>query len=150
MVNSCLYLIRQTVNTSHLEYILFIAIRNHQFNFHRMNFTFTNIELNNGNTRLKLKSHIIIFNILQSVEPGIFIYPVLDCESSFYLLAFIMIVLNLQFSSKFHIQLSSTWVISMWHVLNTTVHMSIFTLIQLPYNIMWDSEHHTIRKMQKY
>ena len=100
MVNSCLYLIRQIVNTSHLEYILFIAIRNHQFNFHRMNFTFTNIELNNGNTRLKLKSHIIIFNILQSVEPGIFIYPVLDYESSFYRLAFIMIVLNLYFFIK--------------------------------------------------
>ena len=47
-----------------------------------------------------LNSHIIIFNILQLVEPGIFIYIVLDCESNFYLLAFIMVVLNLYFLIK--------------------------------------------------
>lgn len=104
MVNSCLYLIRQTVNSSHLEYILFIAIRNHQFFFLifiEWILLLLILSLIKATLDLSLlKSHIIIFNILQLVEPGIFIYLVLDCESNFYLFAFIMIVLNLYFFIK--------------------------------------------------
>lgn len=103
MVNSCLYLIRQTVNTSHLEYKLFIAIRNHHFFLIFIEWILLLLILSLIKATLNLsllKSHIIIFNILQLVEPGIFIYLVLDCESNFYLLAFIMIVLNLYFFIK--------------------------------------------------